>query len=75
MVSPTLPPINSWVLRGTWVTQSVEFLTLDFGSGRDPGMVELSPASGSILSIEPAWDSLFPLLRLSLSLTEKAKQS
>ena len=44
--------------RGAWVAQSVEPLTLDFGSGHDPRVVASSPVSGSTLSIEPAYDSL-----------------
>ena len=37
---------------------SVEHLTLDFGSGHDLGVMGLSPVLGSMLSMEPAWDSL-----------------
>ena len=39
---------------GTWVAQSVERLTLDFGSGHDSRAVRSSPTLGSILSTEPA---------------------
>ena len=39
---------------GTWVAQSVERPTLDFGSGHDSRVVKLSPASGSVLRMEPA---------------------
>ena len=39
---------------GAWVAQSVEHLTLDFGSGHDPEVVGSSPASGPSLSMEPA---------------------
>ena len=42
---------SSW---GTWVAQSVERPTLDFGSGHDPRVVGSSPASGSVLSMKPA---------------------
>ena len=45
--------------------QSVERLTLDFSSGRDPRVVGSSPTSGSALSVEPAWDSLSLPLPLS----------
>ena len=49
------------------MVQSVERPSLDFGSGRDPPMVVGSnPMSGSVLSMEPAWDSL----SLSLSLSQ-----
>ena len=47
--------------RDTWVAQSVECLTLDFGSGYDPSVMGLSPASGSALSEA--------CLRFSLSLS------
>ena len=53
------------VAGGTWVAQLVEHLTLGFGSGHDPRVVESSPASRSMLSLEPAWD----ILSLSAPLT------
>lgn len=31
--------------------------TLDFSSGHDLRVVGLSPTSGSVLGLEPAWDS------------------
>ena len=37
-----------------WLAQSVECPTLDFGSGHDPRVVELSPVLGSVLNMEPA---------------------
>ena len=46
--------IRNGYLRGTWVAQSVECLTLDLGSGHDPRVVGLSPTSDSTLSVEPA---------------------
>ena len=46
--------------RSTWVAQLIECLTLDFGSGHDPRVIRSSPASGSVLSVEPAWDSFSP---------------
>ena len=39
---------------GSVVAQSVKHLTLDFGSGHDLRVVRSSPASGSMLGIEPA---------------------
>ena len=39
---------------GAWVAQSVECVTLDFGSGRDPRVVRFSPTLGSSLSMESA---------------------
>ena len=33
-------------------------LTLDFGSSHDRRVVGSSPVSGSVLSVESAWDSL-----------------
>ena len=49
---------------GTGVTQLVECPTLDFRSGHDPLVVGWSPAS--VLSMEPAWDSLSPSLSVCL---------
>ena len=40
--------------RGTWVSQSVEYLTLDFGSGHDLRIVRSSPVVGSMLDMEAA---------------------
>ena len=39
---------------GTWVAQSVEHATLDFGSGHDLGVLGSSPMWGSVLSGESA---------------------
>ena len=39
------------VLRGTWVAQSVEHLSLDFSSGHDCMVLRWSPASGLSLSL------------------------
>ena len=59
------------------MAQSVELLTLDFGSGHDLTGCELeSRIQLCADSAEPAWDSLspslfvLPLLRLSLSLSK-----
>ena len=50
--------------RGAWVAQSVEWPTLDFGSGHDLTVCEFEPHVGLCAdSIEPAWD---PLSSLSL---------
>ena len=46
------------VTWGTQVAPSAERLTLGCGSGHDPRVMGLSPAPGSTLSVEPAWDSL-----------------
>ena len=40
------------------MAQSVERPALDFGSGHDLRVVRSSPTLGSVLSTEPAWDSL-----------------
>ena len=48
----------SW---GPWMAQLVERLTLDFGLGRDPRFVGLSHTWSSMLSVEPAWDSVSSL--------------
>ena len=64
-------------VRGAWVTELVKSLTLAFSSGHDPSVVGSSPTSGSLLSVEPAWDSFSPSpcsppqLMLSLSLSLK----
>ena len=55
---------NTW---GTWVTQSVKHLTLDFNSGHDVTIHEFEPHIGLCTdSAEPAWDSLSPSLFPSL---------
>jgi len=43
--------LSSW---GTWVAQSVKYLTLDLSSGLDLTVVSLSPTLGSMLGVEPA---------------------
>ena len=40
--------------QSTWVAQWVEHPSLDFSSGHGPRVVRLSPAPGSVLSMEPA---------------------
>ena len=40
------------------MAQSVKYPALDLGSGHDLTVVGSSSASGSVLSVEPAWDSL-----------------
>ena len=61
--------------QDTLVAQSVEDLTLDFGSGHDLRVVGSSSTLGTALNTEPAWDSLSLPLPLSpthtLSLKEK----
>ena len=48
------------VLRGTWVAQSVESLTLAFGSGHDLRILSLSPELGFALSVQSVWNPLSP---------------
>ena len=60
--------------RGTWMVQVVDCPTLDFHSSHHFRLVGLSPESGSVIGVEPAWESLsllpLPLLfSLSLSLS------
>ena len=51
------------ISRGTWVAQSVEHLTFDFGSGHDLVVHEFEPCVGLRPdSAEPAWDSPPPSL-------------
>ena len=65
------PSKDKWIrkmwCKGAWVFQSIECLTLDFGSGHDLTVVGLSPTWDSLLSVEPSWDSLSPPLSASLS--------
>ena len=42
------------VKKGDSVAQSVKYMTLDFGSGHDLRVMRSSPASGSMLSVEPS---------------------
>lgn len=42
------------------MVQSVKSQTLNFSSGQDLRVVRLSPALGSLLRVEPAYDSLLP---------------
>ena len=42
------------------MAQSVEHLTLDFNSGHDPKVMGSSPMLRSMLTVEPAYDSLSP---------------
>ena len=67
---------KSGLFQGTWMAQSVEHPTLDFGSGHGLMVCEFEPHVGLCAdSGEPAWDSLSaPLLlvrthSLSLSLS------
>ena len=52
---------------GIWVPQSVECLTLDFGSVDDPRVMGSSLILDFMLSMEHVWDSLSLSLSLSLS--------
>ena len=61
------------------MAQLVEHPTFGFGLGHDPRVVKSSPASGSVLSMEPAWDPVSPSAPLphshALSLKNKFKNS
>ena len=66
--------------RGTWLAQSVEHPTLDFGSGHDLTVHEFKPRVRLCAdSTEPAWDSWSPSLSapppLMLCLKLKKKKS
>ena len=50
--------LESVSLRGAHVAQLVKCLTLDFSSGQDLRVLRWSPALGSVLGPETAWDSL-----------------
>ena len=60
---------------GAWVAQSVKCLTPDFVSGHDLTVMRSSHMSGSVLGVEPAYDSLSPSpsapLSPSYSLSQK----
>ena len=47
-------PLLKLSLQGTWVTQLIKHLTLDFSSGHNLRVVRSSPMSGSMLGVEPA---------------------
>ena len=74
------PSFKNHCYLGAWVTWSVKHLTLDFGSCRDLRVLRSSPALGSALSGESAWDSLSPsplflsLLVFSLSQINKSQK-
>ena len=44
------------------MAQLVKGATVDIGSGCDLAVMRSSPVLGSVLSVEPAWDSLSPSL-------------
>ena len=44
------------------MAQSVRYLTLDFGLGYNLRVRRSSPSMGSVLGVEPAYDSLLSLL-------------
>ena len=59
----------SLVFWGTWVVQSVEHSTLDFGSGPGLKVGEIKPSVRLCTdSVKPAWDSLSPPLSVPLPL-------
>ena len=61
--------LNSSSFRSAWVAQlSIQLLVL-------AQVIRLSPASGSVLDGEPAWDSLSHPLYLSLSAPPQKKKS
>ena len=51
------------------MAQLVKHPTLDFSSGHDLMAVGSSPMSGSVLSVESAWDSLPPSVSAPPGLT------
>ena len=56
------------LLSGAWGAQSVECLTLDFGSGCDLMVRGFEPCTVLCTdSVEPAWDSLSPSFSLPFS--------
>ena len=63
---PSQTLFKKGISRGARVDQPVEWPTLDLSSGHDLRVVGLSPTSGSVLSVEPVWDSFSLPLPLSL---------
>ena len=57
------------------MAQSVKHSTLDLGSGHDLRVVGSSPMSGSVLSVESAWDSLSPSPSAPLTYTSSSALS
>lgn len=60
----------NWKVWGAWMVQSVEHLTVGFGSGRGLGVVVLGCGLG-VMRLSPAWGSALSAefcLRLSLPL-------
>ena len=52
---PSISPLKFSAFRAPgWHSE----LSVSFGSGHDVGVMEPSPAPGSLLSTESAWDSL-----------------
>ena len=65
------PAVKNNLSRGAWVVQSVQRLTLDFGSGHDVTVRGIEPHIRLHTdSREPAWDSLSPSLTLRQSLSK-----
>ena len=63
------PAVKNNLSRGAWVVQSVQRLTLDFGSGHDVTVRGIEPHIRLHTdSREPAWDSLSPSPSLSVPL-------
>ena len=58
---------------GAWMAQWIEHLDLDMGSGHDLAVVGWGPELGSVLSVEPVWDSLSPSLSAPPLLTHSLK--
>lgn len=66
-------------LGGTWMTQLVELLTLDFSWCHDLRVMESIPTFGSTLGMKSVWDSLpfslLPHLCPSISLLKRKKKN
>ena len=59
-------PSTSAGIRGAWVAQLVEHLTLDFGSGHELTVRGIEPCIGlHAESAETAWDTISPFLSAS----------
>ena len=65
-------------LWDAWVVQLVEHLTPEFSLGHGPRVMGSSPTLGSVLCMEPAWDSLslcpFPICTCTRTVSLKLKK-
>ena len=72
--TPHTGNIKKDYVQGIWVVQLIDYLTLGFTSGRDLGLMRLSPTSGSVQSLlQILFPSAPPAHALFLSKIKKSK--